>query len=526
VRSTDELAPGYTPYFRSSLVNGVFPDGNPTIVVETLDVQGANGDADFDDDVIFVYDGNMDVTSPLGISGRDVKISDRVLCAIVGESDEGADLNGDGDQDDGVLFVADLSSYPPDPVNTGFVATQAAASGPYCYFTEPERYDEDRTGDGDFEDEVVVAYDVPAGQVRHLMATLDENGDPLPQPQELAAEELVADGDWVAFRTCESEQGRTLNRDLDTSDCVMHVADTRTGEVDNTRRASERCTFPGCDPFFEPYRLIAEPNPETGQEVVTLSFVTFEPTQGGERPGEGCLPTSPDPSCDFTADGDDLDYVVQVFNPASGRAQAIEVSPETTVAPFPTTTFDGDLIIIQIDCEAVELPGVECDGEGAPETVTLVVPDSDEDGTFDTSATGDDNCSEFNPDQADADADGLGASCDPDTDPETNVETTTPEEELPGGESKLCELTGDGVIDETDVDLVFGDRGQKARASDPRDPDRDGWVTVLDARDCVNRCTYPNCEPAGTGGLTSCGFLGIEALLALVPWWIRRRRSR
>jgi len=76
------------------------------------------------------------------------------------------------------------------------------------------------------------------------------------------------------------------------------------------------------------------------------------------------------------------------------------------------------------------------------------------------------------------------------------------------------------------VDILFGDRGQQAQPSDPRDTDGDGQITVLDARYCVTQCTNPNCEPASASGTSSCGLLGLEALLALVPWWIRRRRSR
>ena len=522
VRSTNEAAADFTSLFRSSLVNGAFPDGNPTILVETLDVPGANGDTDFDDDVILVYDGAMDALTPLGISGRDVKISDQALCAIVSESDEAQDLTGDGDTDDGVLFVADLSSYPPDPVNTGLDADQIVAAGQRCFFTSPEGPGNDLNGDGDFADHVLRGFDVATGQVIEFISSEDQDGNPLPAPERLSAADFVAAGDWVAFRVCEADQGfRPMNRDGDTSDCVMHLANVVTGELVNTLRAAERCTFDGCDPFFEPYRLRADPGP-MGEEVVTLSFVTFEPTQGGETPGEGCLGTSPEPSCDLTTDGDDLDYVVQVVSPQSRQVQVVEVSPETPVAPFPMVSFAKNLLLVQLPCLSLALPGVDCN---TTQNVTVVVGDADNDGILDTSLTGGDNCSEFNPNQNDGDADGLGAVCDPDTDPETQLETTTPEQELPG--ATVCELTGDGVIDQGDVDIIFGDRGQTARPSDPRDADRDGQITVLDARYCVTQCTYPACISSPPAEGSFCGLLGAEALLMLFPWlWIRRRRTR
>ena len=147
---------------------------------------------------------------------------------------------------------------------------------------------------------------------------------------------------------------------------------------------------------------------------------------------------------------------------------------------------------------------------------------ADADGRLDTSLSGDDNCFEFDPGQADGD--GLGAECEPDTDPATMQETTTPSDELPG--ATACELTGDGVVDQTDGDIIFGEPGQRAQPSDLRDPEGDGRIDVLEGRFCVERCTSPNCEPSSASGTFSCGLLGVEALLVLLPWWLRRRWTR
>lgn len=501
----------YTNGVRTHLINGALPASEaPTLILEIANFPGLNADSDMDDDVIIVYDGATDASTPLGISGRDVSISDRVMCAVVAEADESNDLNGDEDLDDFFLAVADLSVSPPVATITGIEADTVVAAAERCFFTAQ--------GTG-----FIGGYDVPTATEIQIVATQDQDGNPLPAAEPLVASEFVAADGWVAFRVCEDAQGRELNRDGDFGDCVMHLVDTNDTvgpcEATNTLRAAEQCTFDGCDPFFEPYRLRVVPAP-TGDPVVTLSFVTFEETQGGEMPGEGCLATSPDPSCDLTTDGDDQDFVVQVVNPEREQVQTIEVSPETPVPPFPMTSFNNDLIMVQLPCLALALPGVDCD---EVENVTVVVADSDDDGSFDASINGGDNCAEFNPDQVDGDGDGLGALCDPDTDPETMIETTTPEQELPG--TIVCELNGDMVIDQSDVDIIFGDRGQLAQPSDPRDPDGDRLITVLDARFCVTQCTNPNCEPSTPQGL-SCGFLGIESLLGLIPWWIRRRRTR
>jgi hypothetical protein len=511
---------GQLQYTKASVAGGrVATLTNETDLAAGL---GANGDRDLADRVVFLYDGLAQVLSPLGISARDLSLSPEALCLVVSEQDEG-NLNDDGDVADSLLVTYQVGGAAPlGPALTGYVADQVVAAGGRCFFTSPEGPENDLNGDGDTVDSVLRGFDVATGQLIEFFSSEDQDGNPLPAPERLSAADFVATGDWVAFRTCEAEQGfREMNRDGDAADCVMYLANVVTGQLLNTLRAAERCTFDGCDPFFEPYRLRVDPSP-AGEEVVTLSFVTYEPKQGGEMPGEGCLGTSPGTSCDLTTDGDDLDYVVQVVSPASGQVQTVEVSPETPVAPFPTVSFAKNLLLVQLPCLSVALPGVDC--ETTPK-VTVVVGDSDGDGSLDSSLTGGDNCSEFNPAQADGDTDGLGAACDPDTDPETQLETTTPQQELPG--ATVCELTGDGVIDESDVNIIFGDRGQRARPSDPRDADHDGQITVLDARYCVTQCTYPDCEPDPPSGWPSCGLLGGEALLVLFPWlWVRRRRTR
>jgi hypothetical protein len=53
---------------------------------------------------------------------------------------------------------------------------------------------------------------------------------------------------------------------------------------------------------------------------------------------------------------------------------------------------------------------------------------------------------------------------------------------------------GDGDVDRDDVQLVFMARNQSASGDgDPRDADRDGRITVLDARKISLSCTRPNC---------------------------------
>ena len=50
-----------------------------------------------------------------------------------------------------------------------------------------------------------------------------------------------------------------------------------------------------------------------------------------------------------------------------------------------------------------------------------------------------------------------------------------------------------GVIDRSDLDILVEARNQPAGPGDPRDLDRDGGITALDARKLVLRCDYSRC---------------------------------
>ncbi len=63
-----------------------------------------------------------------------------------------------------------------------------------------------------------------------------------------------------------------------------------------------------------------------------------------------------------------------------------------------------------------------------------------------------------------------------------------------------CDVDGDADIDRNDIALITKARGKPATGpTDPRDPDRDGMITVNDARACTLRCTLPQCA-IPTGG--------------------------
>jgi hypothetical protein len=66
---------------------------------------------------------------------------------------------------------------------------------------------------------------------------------------------------------------------------------------------------------------------------------------------------------------------------------------------------------------------------------------------------------------------------------------------VPEPEEKPCYVNEDDIVDRKDLSLIMVARNTPALSdSDPRDADKDGMITVLDARTCVLQCTYPLCS--------------------------------
>lgn len=465
-----------------------------------------NGDGDAADAVARIVDGIADAVVETGLAASAVAISDTVACIAVNEAAHGAsDLNGDGDDDDDVLFVRVLGTGVQTDTDAAVDPTLLAATGSRCVFGSSERSEAgspDLNGDGDDEDLVLRVYDAQTAIVTtHPYAVSD----------------LVAKDDVVAFRVCENAQGGAdLNFDGDNGgdldECIMHVLLLATGEVQNTERAAVPCDLAGCDPFFEPYRVSPR----------SVSFLTSEFIQSGLGVPVGtplavdCKSTQLPGQCDLSGDADADDAMIAVYGLQSETAQLIPIAPlfspsQTAVSPFPTEIGDSGVLYVQVLETQI---GEDVNGDGVIDNrpVLVLVGDADGDGTLDDSVNRNDTCVEVdNPQQTDADGDRLGdGACDP-----------APTSVLPG--DVVCDVDRNGQIDGRDVNVVFGDRGAAARPSDPRDPDGDGTITVLDASACRARCTYGACRQ--TQPANACGF-GAEIALALAGLAALRRRIR
>lgn len=62
-------------------------------------------------------------------------------------------------------------------------------------------------------------------------------------------------------------------------------------------------------------------------------------------------------------------------------------------------------------------------------------------------------------------------------------------------EGIACDVDNNGVVDRNDISAILAARNTAAVPGDARDFDKDGRITILDARACTLRCTNPNCAP-------------------------------
>jgi hypothetical protein len=63
-------------------------------------------------------------------------------------------------------------------------------------------------------------------------------------------------------------------------------------------------------------------------------------------------------------------------------------------------------------------------------------------------------------------------------------------------ERKVCDVDENGIVDFRDIKGIFYSFGDTAEGSDdPRDWDRDGMITKIDAKGCIRECTNTYCAP-------------------------------
>src|SRR5581483_109945 len=185
-----------------------------------------NGDGDASDTVAIVWDHTAGQLRDLG-AARDVAgLGNGQVAVVTAESQQGVDLNGDGDKKDGVAQVWQRAS--------GLRNLQQAVFGVIPFgprlallVSEVDQNGADRNGDGDIEDSVIGVWDpVDPGTVQNLQLAEGKLGSNV----------VGLEQGHLAFRGYEAQQGADLNGDGDQSDEVVHIFDPATRRVTNLRR--------------------------------------------------------------------------------------------------------------------------------------------------------------------------------------------------------------------------------------------------------------------------------------------------
>ena len=213
---------------------------------ESFDGDDLNEDGDRDDAVVHVHNLSTGSTTNLGLAGGEILVSgDRVLF-VVNERDQDEDLNRDGEKEDvDVVHIHDLSTGETENLRlAGRIWAGLFGDGLFG----------DRVLWGSQNDGVLIfVHETSQGQ------DLNGDGDPVDENvlhvHNLSSGEttnlglavrrvepqngltFVQTGDRLAFHVREIDQGKDLNGDGDDLDQVVHVHDLSTGETTNLRRA-------------------------------------------------------------------------------------------------------------------------------------------------------------------------------------------------------------------------------------------------------------------------------------------------
>lgn len=422
-----------------------------------------NGDVDTDDEVVQLWPGSGAVQD-LNCAATAVSMSPAWVGALVSESGEQADGNGDGDQTDDNVGLhrvagpfAGTTCTDGNWIHTGQAADTLTVSGNTAVFITPESdQGASPTGlntDGDALDRILQVYALNAGAnsaaptactVAPGPATTCSAGVLQPANQfvvgDLAVEACEgSDVQLVAFSTSEAAEGMTnLNSmsndaatgDADANDDVLQVYDAVSGILMNTGMAVLPCMFDACDPR-QPFLVSGS----------TVKFLTLECGQGGTISGN----CSVDGGTDLNNDGDDADIILHSFDFCTGWTTVIgsvsfadgqnplNVSDESQVflSPGGRCSVDPPVACVDADdCSDGELCNVDTAkcvlaspstciplGDDCPtgsvcyaEDIVAAtgVEDVDDDGVPDEQ----DNCATTpNTDQTDTDSDGVGDAC-------------------------------------------------------------------------------------------------------------------
>lgn len=292
-----------------------------------------NGDGDAVDHVLHLYDADLGTYTNLrlAVTGVFMVVGDTIAFKVL-ESSQGVDLNGDGDLMDEVLHVHRISTG--DTVNTRLaVRGVLVADGIVaCTVDESAQDSTDFNGDGDALDHVLHVALISSGTFSNLGYAVRVFFD---VPGTFVDFEMS--NGLIAFVVEELHQGNTdINQDGDTDDALVHVHDL----------AASTTTNSGVPVHFPDYAIGVNLVAIVAHEMLagrqdynldgdmddailfihdTINCVTMrQPYALSSFLVDGSLvfasiPEEEQGHTDLNGDGDALDYVLHVYEEATGR---------------------------------------------------------------------------------------------------------------------------------------------------------------------------------------------------------------
>lgn len=304
------------PTDRAILFNSLLArdDGSFLSVLREQDNGGVdlNGDGDGFDRVLHSHSITGPLTSSLGFAVGPYSAAGELLAFAVSEQEQGgADLNGDGDAFDQVVFVQDGSGNAP--LNLGlanffFPPLEVVGQRVRIAVPEADQFGADLNGDSDAQDACLHLWEATSGAITLLP---------------YAAGAARSDGSRLVFEISETSQGSDLN---------------------------------GNDKFFD--RLIGSYDLATGAFSITDNNGTDPLLDGGLALALG--DELADQYTDANGDGDGIDDYPLAIDPGTGAVIQLPLAVEFNPTELPAA-IDGDLVAVLVN---ESRQGADLNGDG------------------------------------------------------------------------------------------------------------------------------------------------------------------
>jgi hypothetical protein len=290
------------------------------VVAERRELTDLNGDGDANDTFPVIWEPGRTLVQrllPLDQHSHpeidpSVYLGRSSIALLVSEVEAGGlDLNGDGDAlDRRVLHVHHLASGVTS--NTGLAVSDVEFNGTDLWFLVDEGQQGDTNGDGDAADHVLHTWDHGAGVARNLGESFSNR----------FYSDVHFRDRLMAFSAHETLAGRDLSGDGDATDTVPAIADPTTLDVWHVRIAA---SWPS---VWTPSKLL---------------FTASEALSG----------------TDLNGDGDLLDHVFHLADPATRVLMNSHLPASTPYGPLPVAS--GERILLTLK---ESLVGADLDGDG------------------------------------------------------------------------------------------------------------------------------------------------------------------